>query len=91
MARRITDLPLPPLGVLQVAGNYNTPVAATLSNGDPLDPFYAAKAEPYIHGGDCFWIPGVRPVESMPATVQTALSNLAVATLPSTRGKGSEA
>lgn len=40
---------------------YNTRVRAELPDGSPLDPYYAAKALPYVGPGDILWVTGRRP------------------------------
>lgn len=69
-ARRITAKVLPMLVFVKTTLRYDDWVASTLPDGTPLDPFYAAKVISYVQPGDCFWIPGVRPVSSMPKEVQ---------------------
>lgn len=74
-AQKITDKPLPAFELVRHAYPYKKPVVAFLPGGDVLDPFYAAKAFEYLQEGDCFWIPGVRPVTAMPKVVQDAVAS----------------
>lgn len=55
---------------------YDTPAFAKLPGGRPLDPFYAAKAMPYLREGDLLWVTGCRPVEAMPISIQKQLQKL---------------
>lgn len=71
-ALKLTKKPLPVLEFVRCASAYDEWTAARLPDGTPLDPFYAAKALAYIQPGDCFWIPGVRPLSSMPHACQEA-------------------
>ncbi len=41
---------------------YETAVAGSLPDGALLDPYYAAKALPFVRAGDCLWVVGRRPV-----------------------------
>lgn len=63
---------LPDFELVYSPYKYQHPVIACLPDDTPLDPFYAAKAMPYIMPGDCLWIPGLRPVISMPLKCQIA-------------------
>lgn len=54
----------PKFRLVRHAAAYNAPVAATLPGGDFLDPYYAAKAMPWVSAGCCLWVPGVRPREA---------------------------
>lgn len=49
------------LVMIAPTSDYAKPQSAILPNGDILDPYYAAKALPYIHRGDCLWVTGRRP------------------------------
>lgn len=71
-----TGLIYPPLKVVQVKAKYDQWTAAILPDGTPLDPYYSAKALPYIKDGDLFWLPGVRPVMAMPFECQATLLKL---------------
>jgi hypothetical protein len=53
----------PGLSVARIdpTGPYNRPVLAELPDGTPLDPYYAAKALPYVGAGDILWVIGRRP------------------------------
>ena len=61
---------LPGLILKRVKAKYGTPVLARLPDGTPLDPWYAAKALEFVKDGDCLWVPGLRPVNSMPKRFQ---------------------
>jgi 1-aminocyclopropane-1-carboxylate deaminase/D-cysteine desulfhydrase-like pyridoxal-dependent ACC family enzyme len=67
---------VPPLKVVQVGSKYDQWKAAILPDGTPLDPFYAAKALPYVKAGDMLWLPGVRPLSAMPVKCQEAIKEL---------------
>ncbi len=51
---------------------YDSYEVASLPDGTPLDPFYAAKAWKYMEPGDMLWPPGLRPVRAMPADCRKA-------------------
>ena len=51
----------PKFRLKQHAEKYDTPVVGTLPGGELLDPYYAAKAVPWVSEGCCLWVPGVRP------------------------------
>lgn len=72
LAKKLTDKPLPSLALQRTPGEYDEWKAARLPDGTPLDPFYAAKALSFVQPGDCLWVPGVRPVSSMPVDCQRA-------------------
>lgn len=66
LAKKAADtIVLPSLQIIRLK-NYDKPSVAALPDGTPLDPFYAAKALPYLQEGDCLWITGLRPVCAMP-------------------------
>jgi hypothetical protein len=54
---------------------YTQPLVKELPDGTPLDPFYAAKALSFVQDGDVLWIPGLRPVRSMPKECREAFKN----------------
>lgn len=72
-ARRVFAGKLPPLTVMRAAGQYGEWVAARLPCGAVLDPYYAAKALAFVRPGDVLWVPGMRPLESIPAACRAAL------------------
>lgn len=49
------------LTLVRAPGKYATRAKAYLPNGTRLDPYYAAKALPYVLPGDVLWISGRRP------------------------------
>ncbi len=69
LARRTTPL----LEYVRAEGDYGRWEAARLPDGTPLDPYYAAKAVPYLLAGDCLWLPGLRPLAAMPVECCRAL------------------
>lgn len=74
-AKGLTSAKLPRLSLIRAPGAYEDWKAAKLSDGTVLDPYYAAKAYRYIKRGDCLWIPGLRPLSSMPEGCQKALES----------------
>jgi 1-aminocyclopropane-1-carboxylate deaminase/D-cysteine desulfhydrase-like pyridoxal-dependent ACC family enzyme len=64
---------LPSLSVIRAKSKYDQWEAAILPDGTPLDPYYAAKAMPYVKAGDLFWLPGLRPVTAMPEKCRKAI------------------
>jgi len=61
---------LPNLILRQAQSKYSTAESAWLPDGTPLDPYYAAKARPFLKPGDCLWIPGLRPISAMPEVLR---------------------
>ncbi len=49
------------LDVVRPSSKYGQPAAARLPDGSLLDPYYAAKALPYVQAGDMLWVSGRRP------------------------------
>lgn len=66
MIGRLNEPILPPFSLIKANGSYSKHLVRRLPDGTPLDPFYAAKAVDYLERGDLFWVPGLRPVRSMP-------------------------
>jgi len=66
LARGMTDKKLPTFKLFRLPMKYEQFVIARLPDGTPLDPFYAAKILNRVRSGDCLWLTGLRPVESMP-------------------------
>lgn len=66
-ARKLFQGSLPSLELVRAAGSYGKWASARLPSGAYLDPYYAAKAVPFLRLGDCLWVPGVRPPEAIPA------------------------
>jgi 1-aminocyclopropane-1-carboxylate deaminase/D-cysteine desulfhydrase-like pyridoxal-dependent ACC family enzyme len=60
----------PALALVRAPGRYDAWTPGWLPNGAPLDPFYAARALPYVQPGDCFWCTGIRPLAAMPEACQ---------------------
>lgn len=58
---------LPPFELVRHKWEYGRPWNASLPDDTPLDPYYAAKAKQEVQKGDCFWLPGLRPVCSFPS------------------------
>lgn len=54
---------------------YDKYLVASLPDGTPLDPFYAAKAWRLTKENDLFWPPGLRPVKAMPEECQEIFQN----------------
>ena len=73
-ARVAGDSPLPTLTLVRHPTKYDTPMVERLPDGTPLDPFYAAKAVEYVRDGDLLWVPGLRPVDSMPVNCREAFA-----------------
>lgn len=65
---------LPAFELIPPTVKYQKYKIALLPDGTPLDPFYAAKAYPYLQDGDLLWTPGLRPVCSMPLECQRVFS-----------------
>lgn len=63
---RINEPSFPKLIVIRHPQKYTDYVVDRLPDGTPLDPFYAAKAMEYVGKDDVLWVPGLRPVRSMP-------------------------
>ena len=68
--------PLPPLGIQRVDSKYDQWRAAILPDGTPLDPYYSAKALPYVQPRDCLWAPGLRPLVAMPSACRLRIEAL---------------
>ena len=66
LAARLTDRPLPSATALRHPTPYERGVAASLPDGTPLDPYYAAKSLASVREGDCLWVPGARPLGAFP-------------------------
>lgn len=66
---------LPTLMLTRHPSKYSKPLIRTLPDGTPLDPFYAAKAIDYVSEDDVLWVPGLRPVRSMPEPCRVAFSS----------------
>ncbi len=58
---------LPRLVLVPPRCSYERPAAGFLPDGTPLDPYYAAKALPYVRTGDLLWVTGCRPLAAFPA------------------------
>lgn len=56
----------PVLRMERAQGDYGCWVFDSLPYGDVLDPFYSAKAMPFLQSGDVLWVSGIRPIESCP-------------------------
>lgn len=69
---------LPDFELTYAKGGYGDWAAHKLPDGTILDPYYAAKAYPYLEKGDCLWVPGVRPVAAMPVACVKALDSVQV-------------
>lgn len=70
LASKTSGLPvawLSPLQLVRCSSPYGKAFYAKLPDETPLDPYYAAKAVPYLTRTDLLWIPGLRPVSAMPA------------------------
>jgi 1-aminocyclopropane-1-carboxylate deaminase/D-cysteine desulfhydrase-like pyridoxal-dependent ACC family enzyme len=65
---------LPSLKVVRAKQKYDQWTAAILPDGTVLDPFYSAKALPYLKDGDLLWLPGVRPLCAMPVKCQKQIA-----------------
>lgn len=63
------------LDIIRYPMKYDDWKIAKLPDGTPLDPYYAAKGLEFIEDGDCFWIPGLRPIISMPKECQKEFSS----------------
>lgn len=50
-----------PLDAIAPRSKYGRAVSGSLPDGTGLDPYYAAKALPYVEPGDVLWISGRRP------------------------------
>jgi hypothetical protein len=61
---------LPNFILKQVKAKYGAAACELLPDGTPLDPYYAAKAMPFIQPGDCLWVPGLRPLSAMPVRLR---------------------
>lgn len=57
---------IPVLSMQRTSGGYGDWVFETMPDNSVLDPFYSAKAMPYIQDGDCLWASGMRPYDSCP-------------------------
>lgn len=67
---------LPRLRIVRSNSKYEQWRAAILPDGTPLDPYYSAKALPYVKPGDLLWLPGLRPLCSMPGKCQDEIKRL---------------
>lgn len=63
---------IPTLTYVRAPGKYGDARMAHLPDGTRLDAWYAAKALPYVEGGDCLWVTGCRPLAAMPAKCKPA-------------------
>ena len=70
MTAHYADPILPPrkpvLRMIKAKGGYSDWAFNSLPNGDALDPFYTAKAMPYLQHGDVLWVSGMRPISACP-------------------------
>lgn len=73
LAKRFATGKLPSFRMVRTKSKYTEPVAARLPDNTILDPYYAAKALPYLKEGDCLWLPGVRPMQAIPAKCRDEL------------------
>jgi len=62
---------LPNFCLKYASSKYGQAVEGYLPDGTPLDPYYAAKALPYVQPGDCLWLPGLRPLSAMPEPMRS--------------------
>lgn len=62
-----------PLRLVRAVQKYEDWVAEVLPDGTPLDPYYAAKAMPFVRKGDLLWLPGLRPMQAMPEKCQAII------------------
>jgi len=67
--------PMSPLEFIHPSTPYDVPVIERLPDGTPLDCFYAGKALKYLTAGNMIWLPGLRPVVSMPKICQDAFQS----------------
>ncbi len=51
---------LPKLDLICLKKKYSSPEVASLPNDVLLDPYYAAKAFPFVQADDCLWVTGYR-------------------------------
>ena len=72
LAEKLTTKMLPKLNFTRLKQSYDKPGVAQLPDNTPLDPFYAAKALPYVQENDCLWLTGLRPICAMPKSCQQA-------------------
>lgn len=72
-AEKLTNHKIGQFSFVRAPGKYGDWKAAKLPDGTALDPYYAAKAFPYIGPGDCLWVSGVRPLSAMPEACRKAL------------------
>lgn len=63
---RLGEPELPKLTLIRHPMKYSEHLVRRLPDGTPLDPFYGAKALEHVSEGDVLWLPGLRPVRSMP-------------------------
>ena len=49
---------------------FRRPAVRTEFEGVALDPYYEAKAIPFLREGDCLWVVGSRPVEAAPIRIE---------------------
>jgi len=56
----------PVLRMVKANGGYSDPMFKLLPNGDALDPYYTAKAMPFLTFGDVLWVSGMRPISACP-------------------------
>lgn len=56
----------PVLRMIRATGGYGVHRYETLPDGVPLDPYYAAKAVPYLEALDTLWVSGMRPLSACP-------------------------
>ena len=52
--------------MIRATGGYGVHRYETLPDGVPLDPYYAAKAVPYLEALDTLWVSGMRPLSACP-------------------------
>lgn len=67
---------LPKLTVVRAKSAYDKWEAGVLPDGDYLDPYYAAKALPYVRPGDLLWLPGLRPWAAVPEKCRIEIGKL---------------
>lgn len=67
---------MPKLRVVRAVSAYDQWEAGVLPDGNYLDPYYAAKALPYVRPGDLLWLPGLRPWSAVPEKCRVAINRL---------------
>lgn len=72
---RLDEPNFPTFTLIREDMKYSEPLVRRLPDDTPLDPFYAAKALDYVSEGDVLWVPGLRPIRSMPLICRRAFAD----------------